>query len=143
MVELEEDGIKFLADLENGQKTGFFLDQKENRRSLRYISKDAEVLDCFCYTGSFSLFAAKYGAKTVTGIDASEAAVQHAARNAALNGFDKTCNFVSGNAFDLLPAWAKEKRLFDIVILDPPAFTKNRAVLNLLPGVIRKSTFVR
>jgi 23S rRNA (cytosine1962-C5)-methyltransferase len=124
---IEEEGLKFLVDVENGQKTGFFLDQKENRRALEHISKDAEVLDCFCYTGAFALFAAKYGAKQVTGLDVSEAAVAHAAENAALNGYENRCSFQAANAFDLLPVWAKEKKLFDLIILDPPAFTKNRA----------------
>jgi len=125
--EMDEDGVKFLIDVENGQKTGFFLDQKENRRALQHIAAGAEVLDCFCYTGSFSLFASKFGAKKVLGLDISETAVEQAKKNAALNGFEQTCEFQAANAFDLLPLWVREKRLFDIVILDPPAFTKNRA----------------
>lgn len=125
--EIEEQGVKFMIDVENGQKTGFFLDQKENRQALQHISAGAEVLDCFCYTGSFSLFAAKFGAKSVLGMDVSENAVAQATENAALNGFENICRFEAANAFDLLPVWAKEKKQFDIVILDPPAFTKNRA----------------
>ncbi|MEO6166920.1 MAG: class I SAM-dependent rRNA methyltransferase [Chitinophagales bacterium] len=127
--QLEEQGVKFLIDVENGQKTGFFLDQKENRQALQHIAAGAEVLDCFCYTGSFSLFAAKFGAKSVLGLDVSEAAVAQATENAALNAFGSVCSFEAANAFDLLPLWAKEKKQFDIVILDPPAFTKNRAGL--------------
>lgn len=125
--QLEEQGVKFLIDVENGQKTGFFLDQKENRLALQHIAAGAEVLDCFCYTGSFSLFAAKFGAKSVLGLDVSEAAVAQATENAGLNEFGSVCRFEAANAFDLLPVWAKEKKQFDIVILDPPAFTKNRA----------------
>src|SRR4030095_375864 len=86
-----------------------------------------EVLDCFCYTGAFSLFAAKFGAKKVTGLDISEIATSQASENARINQFENICEFKTANAFDLLPAWVKEKKLFDIVILDPPAFTKNRA----------------
>jgi len=123
---IEEEGVKFQIDIENGQKTGFFLDQKENRLALQNISADAEVLDCFCYTGSFSIFAAKFGAKSVTGLDVSDEAIQQAKLNASLNGFESVCNFQSANAFDLLPEWVKEKKQFDVVILDPPAFTKSR-----------------
>lgn len=127
--EMEEQGVRFHVDIENGQKTGFFLDQKENRMALEYIANGAAVLDCFCYTGSFALFAAKYGAASVLGLDVSDTAVKQATENALLNGFQDTCRFETANAFDLLPVWAKEKKQFDIVILDPPAFTKNRAGL--------------
>ena len=126
-MEIDEQGVKFMIDVENGQKTGFFLDQKENRLALKHIVKDAEVLDCFCYTGSFSLFAAHFGAKNVLGLDVSESAVAQATENAGINGFETRCRFEAANAFDLLPQWAKEKKQFDVVILDPPAFTKNRA----------------
>ncbi len=125
--ELEEGGVKLLVDVENGQKTGFFLDQKENRLALQNISNNAEVLDCFCYTGSFALSAAKFGAKKVTAIDASDDAIAQAKHNATLNGFENVCDFQAVNAFDILPQWTKEKKLFDVVILDPPAFTKNRS----------------
>ncbi|MFI5135823.1 MAG: class I SAM-dependent rRNA methyltransferase [Chitinophagales bacterium] len=125
--EIEECGIKFQIDVANGQKTGFFLDQKENRLALQNISAGAEVLDCFCYTGSFSLFAAKFGAKSVTALDVSEEAIQQAKTNSILNGFESVCDFQSANAFDVLPQMVKEKKSFDIVILDPPAFTKSRS----------------
>lgn len=124
---IRENEINYTVDVENGQKTGFFLDQKENREALQHIAKDAEVLDCFCYTGSFSISAAKFGAKNVLGIDISDAAIKQATENAALNEFGNRCQFQVGNAFDLLPIWAKEKRTFDIVVLDPPAFTKSRS----------------
>lgn len=97
-LELEELGVKFMIDVENGQKTGFFLDQKENRMALQHIANDAEVLDCFCYTGSFSLFAAHFGAKRVHGLDVSESAVAQATENAALNGFENRCRFETANA---------------------------------------------
>lgn len=123
---INENGIQFNVDVENGQKTGFFLDQHDNRRLIEGISKNADVLEAFCYTGSFSLHAAHYGAKTVTGLDISEAAVAAATANAALNGFEKICRFEAINAFDALKQWAKEGRKYDVVILDPPAFTKSR-----------------
>jgi 23S rRNA (cytosine1962-C5)-methyltransferase len=124
---IEENGVKFGVDVEGGQKTGFFLDQKENRRALEKIAGGAEVLDCFCYTGSFALVAAKFGAKKITAIDISGEAIQQAKLNAELNGFSTAMEFQSANAFDLLPQWGQEKKQFDVVILDPPAFTKNRA----------------
>jgi len=125
--EIEEHGVKFQIDVENGQKTGFFLDQKENRLALKNISENAEVLDCFCYSGSFSLFAAKFGAKSVTALDVSEEAIQQARVNASLNGYESNCSFQTANAFDALPQMVKEKQSFDVVILDPPAFTKSRS----------------
>lgn len=125
--QLEEQGVKIWIDVEAGQKTGFFLDQKENRQALKHIAMGAEVLDCFCYTGAFALFAAKFGASSVLGLDVSETAVAQATENASLNHFGKCCTFQAANAFDMLPVWAKEKKLFDVIILDPPAFTKNRA----------------
>jgi 23S rRNA (cytosine1962-C5)-methyltransferase len=127
MIHIEDDGIQFQVDIAGGQKTGFFLDQKENRQALRGIAQDAEVLDCFCYTGSFALAAAKFGARSVTAIDISEEAIQQAKLNASLNPFGTVCQFQAANAFDLLPQWSREKRSFDIVILDPPAFTKSRS----------------
>ncbi|MBA2423597.1 MAG: class I SAM-dependent rRNA methyltransferase [Chitinophagales bacterium] len=126
---INEDGVKLSVDVENGQKTGFFLDQKDNRKALQFISEGADVLDCFCYTGSFALFAAKFGARHVLGIDVSDAAVDQARENATLNNFAHICEFQVANAFDELPKWAKEKKIFDLIILDPPAFTKNRAAL--------------
>lgn len=128
-ITIEENGLKFLVDVENGQKTGFFLDQKENRLALKNIVKDAEVLDCFCHTGSFSLYASHFGAKNVIGLDASEEAVKMAKENALLNGLEYNCNFQSDNAFDFLNQAIRDKKKFDVIILDPPAFTKSRATL--------------
>ena len=123
---INENGVRFNVDLENGQKTGFFLDQHDNRKLIEKISAGAEVMEAFCYTGSFSLHAAHYGAKKVTGLDISESAVAAATANAALNGFENICDFQAVNAFDALKAWAKEGRSYDVVVLDPPAFTKSR-----------------
>jgi 23S rRNA (cytosine1962-C5)-methyltransferase len=124
---LNENGLKFHVDIENGQKTGYFLDQQDNRRAIEHICKDAEVLEAFCYTGTFSMHAAKYGAKSVLGLDISDNAVNTARRNALLNGYEDTCKFESVNAFDVLKNWVKEGRKYDVVMLDPPAFTKSRA----------------
>lgn len=127
---IDERGVKFFVDIENGQKTGFFLDQKENRLALKTFVKDAEVLDCFTYTGSFALFAAHFGAKKVTALDISGAAVAAARRNAELNGLASVCEFIEANAFDLLKEWSVAGRQFDVIILDPPAFTKTRTQIN-------------
>lgn len=129
-VETEENGVKFYVDIANGQKTGYFLDQKENRASIKDIVKDADVLDCFCHTGSFSIHAAHFGAKSVLGIDISESAVEFAKKNATLNGYDDICKFEVHNTFDVLHEWVKEGRKYNVVILDPPAFTKTRSALN-------------
>jgi 23S rRNA (cytosine1962-C5)-methyltransferase len=123
---IEENGLQFEVDLENGQKTGYFLDQQDNRRAIRYIVKDADVLGAFCYTGSFELHAGFYGARSVLGIDISENAVVHARRNAELNGLGEKVRFEALNAFDVLKKWSRETRKFDVVMLDPPAFTKSR-----------------
>ena len=123
---ITENSLKFHVDIENGQKTGYFLDQQDNRRALQHIAKDADVLEMFCYTGTFSVHAASYGARSVKGIDISEKAVQQAARNAALNGLEHVCAFEALNAFDVLKIWAKEKKRYDVLILDPPAFSKSR-----------------
>jgi 23S rRNA (cytosine1962-C5)-methyltransferase len=123
---IRENGLQFYVDIENGQKTGYFLDQQDNRRKIRHVVKDADVLEVFCYTGSFSNHAAYYGARKVLGLDISENAVNLARKNAALNGLEKTCSFEPLNAFDVLKGWAKEKIQYDVVILDPPAFTKSR-----------------
>lgn len=124
---IRENGLKFHVDIVNGQKTGYFLDQQDNRRAIQHIVKDADVLEAFCYTGTFSVHAAHYGAKSVLGLDISDKAVATAAANAKLNGFDNICRFESVNAFDVLKAWAKEGKKYDVVMLDPPAFTKSRA----------------
>ena len=129
-IEIVENGVKYLVDLENGQKTGFFLDQKENRAAIHRICKDATVLDCFTHTGSFALNAGIAGAKSVLGVDVSQHAVDCATRNAELNNLQDTVKFQCHNAFDVLPQWAKEGRQFDVVILDPPAFTKSRNTVN-------------
>ncbi|SKA95364.1 SAM-dependent methyltransferase [Caloramator quimbayensis] len=128
-VETSENGVKFFVDIAEGQKTGYFLDQKENRASLKDIVKGADVLDCFCHTGSFSLHAGYYGAKSVLGIDVSEHAVEFARRNAQLNNLSDVCKFEAHNAFDVLHKWAKEGKRYDVVILDPPAFTKSRSAI--------------
>lgn len=123
---INENGLKFHVDIENGQKTGYFLDQQDNRRYIQNIVKDADVLEAFTYTGTFSMHAAHYGAKSVTGLDISENAVNMARKNAELNGYQDICNFSAVNAFDVLKVWAKEGKQYDVVILDPPAFTKSR-----------------
>jgi len=123
---LNENGLKFHVDIENGQKTGYFLDQQDNRKAIRHIVKDANVLEAFCYTGTFSLHAAHYGAKSVIGLDISEHAVSTARRNAVLNGYEDLCKFEAVNAFDVLKQWGKEGKKYDVVMLDPPAFTKSR-----------------
>lgn len=126
-VMIRENGLKFMVDVENGQKTGYFLDQQDNRRAIQHIVKDAEVLGVFTYTGTFEIHAAHYGAKSVLGLDISESAVAQANRNAALNGLENICHFEAVNAFDVLKQWGKEGRLYDVVMLDPPAFTKSRS----------------
>ena len=116
-------------DLENGQKTGYFLDQQDNRRAIQHIVKGAEVLGAFTYTGTFEIHAAHYGAKSVLGLDISENAVVQANRNAALNGLENVVKFETANAFDVLKQWGKDGRNYDVVMLDPPSFTKSRATI--------------
>ncbi len=128
-VPIAENGVKFLVDVKEGQKTGFFLDQKENRAAIAPFAKEARVLDCFTHTGSFALHAGHYGAKEVTGVDISALAVKAAEENAALNGMSERVRFVEANAFDLLRAKDQEKEQYDMVILDPPAFTKTRSAI--------------
>jgi 23S rRNA (cytosine1962-C5)-methyltransferase len=123
---IHENGLKFNVDIENGQKTGYFLDQQDNRRHIQHIVNGAEVLGAFTYTGTFEIHAAHYGAKSVLGIDISENAVLQARKNAELNGLQKICQFEAANAFDVLKQWSKERKQFDVVMLDPPAFTKSR-----------------
>jgi 23S rRNA (cytosine1962-C5)-methyltransferase len=124
---INENGLKFNVDLENGQKTGYFLDQQDNRRAIQNIVKGADVLGAFTYTGTFEIHAAHYGAKSVLGLDISDNAVQQANKNAALNGLKDIVRFESANAFDVLKQWTKEEKRYDVVMLDPPAFTKSRA----------------
>src|SRR5688572_12909779 len=126
---INENGLKFHVDVENGQKTGYFLDQQDNRRAIQNIVKGANVLGAFTYTGTFEIHAAHYGARSVVGFDISENAVQQANKNAALNGLDNICKFQSANAFDILKQWSKEDKKFDVVMLDPPAFTKSRETI--------------
>jgi 23S rRNA (cytosine1962-C5)-methyltransferase len=123
---IRENGLQFEADLENGQKTGYFLDQQDNRRAIHQIVKGGEVLGAFCYTGSFEVHAGYYGASSVLGLEISENAVGQARRNAELNGLEKIVQFETCNAFDVLKKRSREDKKFDVVMLDPPAFTKSR-----------------
>ena len=127
-VDMVEKGIHFLVDVKQGQKTGFFLDQKWNRAALKPLCPGARVLDCFCHNGSFSLHAAKYGARSVLGVDISEEALEVARENARINGLD-AATFEAHNCFDLLRELDDAREQFDVVILDPPAFTKNKAAV--------------
>lgn len=124
---IEENGVKYYVDVENGQKTGFFLDQKFNRQSIRGLCKGKKVLDCFTHTGSFALNAAAGGALSVLGVDASDLGCEQARENAALNGLENVATFQCADVFELLPDLEKKGEKFDVVILDPPAFTKSRA----------------
>jgi len=125
-VRIEENGVKFLVDVANGQKTGFFLDQKYNRLAIRGLCGGAEVLDCFTHTGAFALNAAAAGARRVTGVDASGEGIEQAERNAELNGFSDRTEFLCRDVFELLPELANDGKQYDVVILDPPAFTKSK-----------------
>jgi len=127
---INENGVKFNVDIANGQKTGFFLDQQDNRRAIRQIVKGADVLGAFCYTGSFEISAAMYGAKSVLGLDISQSAIDMCNKNALLNGVEDTCNFQCVNAFDVLKEWTKEGKQWDVVMLDPPSFTKSRSSID-------------
>ena len=132
---ITENGFKFYVDIENGQKTGYFLDQQDNRRAIQHIVKGADVFGVFTYTGTFEIHAAKYGAKSVLGLDISANAVQQANENAGLNGVQDICRFETANAFDALKQWGKEGRQYDVVMLDPPAFTKSReSIQNAVAG---------
>ncbi|HWB90396.1 MAG TPA: class I SAM-dependent rRNA methyltransferase, partial [Puia sp.] len=126
---IRENGVQMHVDIENGQKTGYFLDQHDNRRAIRHIVKGADVLGAFCYTGSFETHAGFYGARSVLGLDISENAVAQARRNAELNGLSGVCKYEAVNAFDVLKQWSKEGRQYDVVMLDPPAFTKSRETI--------------
>jgi len=129
-IAISEDGIKFNVDIANGQKTGFFLDQQDNRKAIQHIVKDADVLGAFCYTGSFEISAAYYGAKQVLGLDISQNAIDMCNKNAALNDLEDKCEFMCVNAFDVLKNWTKENRQWDVVMLDPPSFTKSRSSID-------------
>jgi len=135
VTEITENGVRYRVDVENGQKTGFFLDQKYNRLAVRQLARGRTVLDCFTHTGSFALNAALGGAKHVTAVDVSPAAVEMARANAALNGMSDTVECLCANVFDLLPALEREPEKYDLIILDPPAFTKSRrTVSNAMAG---------
>ena len=129
LVEIVENGVKYQVDVKDGQKTGFFLDQKYNRLAIQRLCKDAEVLDCFTHTGSFALNAGIAGAKHVTGVDAAELGIEQARENARLNGLEDRVEFVCADVFDLLPKLEEEGKQYDVVILDPPAFTKSRKTI--------------
>lgn len=134
-VAIEENGVKYIVDVKDGQKTGFFLDQKYNRQAIQKLCKDARVLDCFTHTGSFALNAGIAGAASVTGADASELAVKQARENAELNQLSDRVRFVCTDVFDLLPELEAKGEKFDLVILDPPAFTKSRnSIKNAIKG---------
>lgn len=133
-VPIVENGLNFLVDVEKGQKTGYFLDQQDNRKAIQHIVKGADVLGAFCYTGTFEIHAAHYGAKQVLGLDISENAVAQARENAALNGLNNV-SFQAINAFDALKQWSKEEKKWDVVMLDPPSFTKTREnIQNAISG---------
>lgn len=125
-VDIEENGIRYTVDFENGQKTGFFLDQKYNRQTVAKLARGRTVLDCFTHTGSFALNAARGGAKHVTAVDVSEFAVACARENARRNGLSDVMECVAANVFDLLPQLEQQPKRYDFIILDPPAFTKSR-----------------
>lgn len=132
---IEENGVKYIVDVAEGQKTGFFLDQKNNRLAIHGLCKNASVLDCFTHTGSFALNAGIAGASEVLGVDASDLAVKQAEKNAELNGLSDRVKFVCEDVFDLLPKLEQEGKKYDVVILDPPAFTKSRSsVKNAVKG---------
>lgn len=134
-VQIVENGVKYIVDIEDGQKTGFFLDQKYNRLAIQRLCKDAKVLDCFTHTGSFALNAGIAGAKSVTGVDASQLAVDQATENAELNGLEKRVKFICEDVFELLPKLESEGEKYDVVILDPPAFTKSKnSIKNAVKG---------
>ena len=134
-VEIVENGVRYIVDVKDGQKTGFFLDQKYNRLAIQKLCKGARVLDCFTHTGSFALNAGIAGAKEVTGVDASQLAVDQATKNAKLNGLESVVSFRCEDVFELLPRLEEAGEKFDVVILDPPAFTKSRSsIKNAIKG---------
>lgn len=129
ITEICENGVRYAVDVENGQKTGFFLDQKLNRLAVAKLAGGRRVLDCFTHTGSFALNAALHGAEHVTAVDVSESAVEMARRNAVLNGLEDRMDFLAADVFELLPRLCEERAKYDLVILDPPAFTKSRRTI--------------
>ena len=134
-VEIVENGVRYLVDVKDGQKTGFFLDQKYNRLAVQRLCRDAKVLDCFTHTGSFALNAGIAGAREVTGVDASELGVEQARKNAELNHLEDRVKFICRDVFELLPELEAKGEKYDVIILDPPAFTKSRnSVKNAVKG---------
>ena len=134
-VEITENGVKYIVDVKDGQKTGFFLDQKYNRLAIQKLCRGARVLDCFTHTGYFALNAGIAGAREVIGVDASQLAVDQATENAKLNGLENVVSFRCEDVFELLPKLETEGEKFDVVILDPPAFTKSRSsIKNAIKG---------
>lgn len=134
-VEIVENGVKYIVDVEDGQKTGFFLDQKYNRLAVQKLCPGKKVLDCFTHTGSFALNAGMAGAESVLGVDASMTGVKQAEENAALNGLSDRVKFQCADVFELLPKLEQKGESYDVVILDPPAFTKSRSsVKNAVKG---------
>ena len=134
-VEILENGVRYIVDIEDGQKTGFFLDQKDNRASIHKLCKNAKVLDCFTHTGSFALNAGIAGAREVIGVDASQTGIDQATQNAKLNLLEDKVSFVCADVFELLPSLEDKGEKFDVVILDPPAFTKSRnSIKNAVKG---------
>ncbi len=127
---IHENGVQFHVDIAAGQKTGYFLDQQDNRKAIQHIVKGADVLGAFCYTGSFEISAAVYGAQSVTGIDISQSAIDMCNKNALLNKVEGICKFECVNAFDVLKEWTKESKQWDVVMLDPPSFTKSRSSID-------------
>jgi 23S rRNA (cytosine1962-C5)-methyltransferase len=127
---IQENGVQFHVDIAAGQKTGYFLDQQDNRKAIQHIVKGADVLGAFCYTGSFEISAAVYGAQSVTGIDISQSAIDMCNKNALLNKVEGICKFECVNAFDVLKEWTKEAKQWDVVMLDPPSFTKSRSSID-------------
>ncbi len=134
-VEITEKGVRYMVDVMDGQKTGFFLDQKNNRAAIQKLCRGKRVLDCFTHTGSFALNAGIAGAAEVLGVDASETAVRQASKNSALNNLQDRVKFLCADVFELLPELEAKGETFDVVILDPPAFTKSRnSVKNAVKG---------
>ena len=134
-VEIVENGVKYMVDVEEGQKTGFFLDQKNNREAIKKLCIGADVLDCFTHTGSFALNAGLAGANSVLGVDASILGIKQAEENAILNGLEETVHFKCADVFELLPELESQNKKFDVIILDPPAFTKSKnSIKNAIKG---------
>lgn len=138
LTDIVENGVRYTVDVENGQKTGFFLDQRFNRQAVARLAQGRTVLDCFTHTGSFALNAAKGGAAHVTAVDVSEAAVEMARRNADINGVSDRMDCVAANVFDLLPQLEQQPKRYDFIILDPPAFTKSRKTMLSAMGGYRE-----